>query len=98
MVDVDVLERLLRGIEDTGDHPLGGAVFCPGRHRAAWTVARVHVDACRPLEIGRRHSHREPSPPWVWDGSQLQLARWDGTRLARRMTNALRRRAMYPVR
>lgn len=95
MVDVDALEPLLRGIEDTGDHPLNGAE-CPGRHRAAWTVARVHVDACRPLEIGRRHAHREPSAPWAWDGTQL--ARWDGTQLARRMTNAVRRRAMYPVR
>lgn len=91
MVDVDGLERLLRGIEDTGDHPLNGAE-CPGRHRAAWTVARVHVDACRPHEIGRRNAHRyEPS----YAG---QCVEWDARQLALRMTNAIRRRAMYPVR
>lgn len=92
MVDVDALEQLLRGIEDTGDHPLGGE-FCPGRHRAAWTVARVHVDACRPREGGRRHAH-EAFSAWYL----VTLIDVDAHQLARRMTNALRRRAMYLVR
>lgn len=94
MVDIDALEQLLRGIEGTGDHPLNGT-FCPGQHRAAWTVARVHVDACRPREVGRRYAHRLAFFQW-WPTSQY--SEWDARQLARRMTNAVRRRAMYPVR
>lgn len=31
-------------IAETGDHPTSG-MFCPGRHRAPWTPARVRADA-----------------------------------------------------
>ena len=85
MVDIDALEQLLRRIEDTGDHPLGGE-FCPGRHRAAWTVARVHVDARRPREVGSRAAHRTG---WWVEGL---CSDWDARQLGLRISEGIRRR------
>jgi hypothetical protein len=83
------LEQLLRLIEDTGDHPDNG-MHCPGRHRACWTVARVHVDACHAGQPGRgRHVAPTGQPvPWphVWRAQQ------DAWALRARLGDALRAR------
>lgn len=65
------------------------------RRQEPVTVAdRVHVDACRPREVGRRSAHQTG---W-WIERHGLLSEWDAHQLALRMTNAVRRRAMYLVR